>query len=482
MPHLPRPRARLPRRAVIGGAAAVAATGGVLAACTTSAVPPAATAAPTPQQTGIELVFQANNQGVPWNKTTLALYQQFVDQNFTATHTGLRATVYPGGWGNPQAQIVASIAGSGYADVVHGCCDDIATLEAGGWLLPLDDYLRRDNIDKSIWSKGHVETLALGGKQMALPSYDGPAVMCYRQDLLDQLGLQYPDASWTAESALQLWQQCTGKQKNGRPRYGTSLFGLDAGSWQLWLRGWGGQVMNGAHDACVADSTAGRAALNYAVELKKAKINGTGGQVADLASGQAVFAMCGGWQVFQEATELGNKVKWDILPVPLWPAGRSTFGNIDFYGLNRATKHTDEAWQLMRWLTAEADWQRFQMRTTLVEPCLLQLWDEWETIVKSVAPPLQGKALHWYQDAAVKGYGWPTVHFAHAALQANTIVGNWLNKMTAGTVTVEEGLAQLSGQVNALEQAAALTEQAAVGSARQFPVTGSSIAVVTPGL
>ena len=471
-------------------AATMVAGGAVLSACsgaTSANSSSSSSAAPAVQQNVIELLAQVNNQGVPWNKTTIALDQQYIDENFNAKNTGIRATVYPGGWGNPTAQIAASIAGAGYPDIFHSCCGDLSTYKAGGWLTPLDPFLRQDNINADAWNKPHVDVLTFDGKILALPSYDGPGVIAYRQDILDQLGLEYPDSSWTYKEAAAVWQQCaTSKYGTGtaqKSRYGVSFFDPTYEWLNFWSHAFGGAEMDATRTHCLASSPEAVNALAWVADLYKNKV-ATGRQEVGFLTGQAqaVFSMCGGWDVYPLASQLGDKVKWDILPAPMYPAGRATFCNIDFYALNSATKHPNESWQLLRFFTYDPGWQQFQMKSTLVEPCLLQLWDQWETIVKQTAPPLQNKQLHWYTDAARGGYAYPTLFFEYAASQASTLVDNWLGQITGGKVSAQEGMTQLANQINALEQVAATETSQAGTMAKQFPSTGPAIAAVQPGL
>lgn len=162
-------------------------------------------------------------------------------------------------------------------------------------------------------------------------------------------------------------------------------------------------------------------------------------------------------------------MKWNILPIPIWPAGRSTYGNVDFYAINRATRHPDQAWELMKWLTAETAWQRFQMRTTLVQPCLLSLWDEWETTVTTAAPVMRGKDLNWYKEAALGGYAYPVTTFRYAPFQVMTVIGNYLSQMLADKISAPLGLQQMQRQVDALETAG--VQQAGALQAAQAQVT-----------
>ena len=481
------------RRRVLGRvamtAAAVTAGSAALSACASSSAGNASSstsAAPAAQFTGITLHFQTNNQGGNFDKTRLSLFQGFVDDNFSNNpkYKGIRAVIDPAGWGNPSGQITASIAGSGYNDVLHSCCSDLVTYQSGGWLTPLDDYLRRDNIATSAWNKGHVDVLTFDGKLMALPSYDGPGVIAYRQDILDDLGLPYPDASWTWQQATDLWTRCSlQSKKTNKWQYGVSPYMSGHYEWMnFWVHAFGGQEMTPDRQTCLLDKQPGVAALDYMATNIKNKVFIDRVEVGGLVSGQCVFSYNGGWNVLPLAMQLGTKYKWDILPTPNWANGRATFCNIDFYAINSATKHPDESWLLMEWLTHEPDYQRFQMKSTLVQPCLISLFDEWEALVKSVAPPLQNKQLQWFKDAVVNGYGYPTIFFKYAPNQTDNLIDSWWTQITTGKVSPQEGATQMANQVNQLQQAAAAEAAAGVQNKAKFPTQGPDVAAVPVGI
>jgi multiple sugar transport system substrate-binding protein len=487
---------RYRRRDVLGRAAgivAVAASAGVVSACAgqagsaqsgSSATP--ATAAPTPGSGVTVIHFQSNWQGAPWNKTSVQLVQNFIDANFNQNpkYKGLWAVVDPSGWGNAQGQITAAIAGSSYNDVVHSCCQDLVVYQSGGWLVPLDDYLKRDNITTNLWSKGHVDVLTFDGKVMALPSYDGPGVISYRQDILDELGLPYPDPNWTWKEATQIWTQCAGlDKKTNRWRYGVSPYTNGPYEWlNSWMHAFGGLEMSPDRTVCLVNQPPGIQALQYLQQLYTQKIAIARVETGGFVNGQAVFCYQGGWQVLPLAQQAGNKFKWDFIPTPFWPGGRATFDNIDFYGIHSASKHPDEAWELLRWLAAEPDYQRFQIQATLVEPCLLSLWDYWETTVKQVAPPLANKQLHWYADAAKNGYGWPTMFFKYAPAQTDNVINQWFSQILAGQVDPALGANQMAAQINAIQKFAAAEAQTLNQVKANFPTHGPEIAAVPTGI
>lgn len=197
-------RGSVTRRSLLRLSAGAVATGGVSGHALRFARP----ARPSAHGGVVTLHFQINNQGAPWDTTSVDLVQQFVDDSFNGANPGIRAIVDPSGWGNLSGQIAASVAGSGYNDVLESCCDDFASLIQSGWAVPLNAYLQRDNIPTSIWSAAHVAALNVDGQQLGLPSYDGPAVAAYRQDFLDDRGLPYPSPDWTYTEAQSLCGTC----------------------------------------------------------------------------------------------------------------------------------------------------------------------------------------------------------------------------------------------------------------------------------
>jgi ABC-type glycerol-3-phosphate transport system substrate-binding protein len=488
-------RGRITRRQTVVGAAAAAlaaAGGAVLSGCGKAGAPGQSSAAngplPVPQSGVVHLYFQANHQGsVGWNKTTQTIFQEFVDQNFNNNpkYKGIWATAMD--WGNASGQITATLAGSGYADVFHMCCSDIPTLERQGFVQPLDDLLKQDNISLDLWSKGHILADSYDGKVYGLPSYDGTLCIIYRQDLLDELGLEYPDPNWTWQQAQQLWQQCTGTVKGtNRHRYGVSLYWnspYEMIDW--WLRGWGAREMNDAQDTATMASPQGIECLTWAQQLFTSQVATNRGDLNLLLNETAVFGQYHSAFVINAATQLGTKYKWDFLPNPIWPAGRTTFVTIDCYMLNSQTKHPKEAWTLLKWITgAEGDlaWPQFQIQINLITPALKSLWDYWRNLIQQFAPPLQGKALQWWSEPSEKGYAYPTIFFKYNPNQANNIVNQWVSQILSGAVSPQLGLQQMQQQINALQALGAQQAQSLVGAKQKFPTTGPEMAAVPTGI
>ena len=476
-------RGALRRRQALQAGATLLASSAVLAGCGQKHLGSGSAGGvlPVPSSGVVHLVFQPNLQFIAAGHTTMTLFQEFVDKNFNTNpkYKGIWASVNPSGWGNAQAQIAATLAGSGYADIFHMCCTDIPTLEQAGIVAPLTELLRKDNIPLSLWSAGHILADSFAGQLYGLPSYDGTLAIFYRQDILDQLGLPYPQPDWTYADAERIWTSATGRNSDGSHRAGASFYwGSEA--LPFWLKGWGADYLNPAQDRATMSTSEGAAAVGYVKHLFESKVAIDGEQNTQLLpSGRAVFAMYHSAHVVDVGVRiLGNNFKWNLLPNPIWPKGRTTFVTIDCYMLNRATKHPQETWTLLKWISgAEGDlaWPKFQIDISLVTPSLVSLWDYWEKTITHVAPPLRGKDLKWFYDAARKGYDYPQMFFRYQPLQADALVNNWLGQISGGQVSSVLGLQQMQHQVNALERvsAAAYHQQQALTQALKVKPGGS---------
>ena len=56
-------------------------------------------------------------------------------------------------------------------------------------------------------------------------------------------------------------------------------------------------------------------------------------------------------------------------------------------------------------------------------PALNSLWGEWEAVVSQVVPFLKGAGLHWFGDAALKGYATPYGYYRYGDPQADHLAG-----------------------------------------------------------
>ncbi len=393
---------------------------------------------------------------IQWQSTGKGLLQQ-VTSSFEDTHHGLRVKAVPGpqGGGVGSAAVLASIiAGSG-PDVFADCCNSWAVYTAGDVLADLTPYLQRDNVPLTTWSKGQVTGLSFSGRQFGLPVYDGPVVFVYRQDILDHLGLAYPDPNWTYTEAAALWAQCAGTVQSGGKtvkRYGAD-FRWSTSGWngqEYLLHGFGGAELDQTHTRAGFALPGSVAAAEWVYPLLwQGVVGGFTGAVSD---GTAVFQWVGEWAIPHSAAQWAQfGFPWAFVPMPKFPQGRATFGNNDFWALNAGGRHLDAAWELLKWLAAGDTWQRFCMHTALLAPSKVSLWPEFEAQLEATAPVLKNRGLHWFRDAVEQGYAYPEQFFRYQPTQALTLIGETMGRIFDRQVGIQVGLQQLTQQIDLLQ-------------------------------
>ncbi len=451
---------RLTRRSLVQGAAGAAGALGLGAGILGTA--PGALAAPSASNPVTTVSF------LPWwvywtpaGKTLLAeACAEFASE---PGHKGLRAVALPGPQGGATSTgnvITAILSGTG-PDVIADCCSAWVEYLGVSAFENLTPYLQRDNIPLATWSAGHMQALATPSGQFGLPVYDGPMVFVYRQDIFDSLGLAYPSPEWTWQEAATLWRQLSGTMPGAGH---TRRYGAAISNWfPSLLRGFGGAEMDASHTKSLLGDpgsiTGGEWLMNLIWDNVVTTSADTGYTSTDwFVTGQSPMMMRGGWNVHADATNFGTRFPWNYLPVPKYPEGRATFANNDFWGMNAASPHKEAAWELLKWLTYEDYWQEFVMKTTLLEPCKLSLWDKWESYWQQAAPIFRTKDIKWYRDAALGGYGYAEQFFKYQASQAENIENNMLTELAAQKIDVVAGFTQAAAQINALETVGAASE------------------------
>jgi len=414
---------------------------------------------------------------IHWDAVGKQLIQQISDQ-FGQTHKGLRLTPLPGPQGGgiySNSVLTSIIAGTG-PDVVADCCAAWLQYKQANAFVNLDPYLSQDNISITSWGKAQVDAMRSAEGQFGLPVYNGPVVYAYRQDILDQLGLAYPDPNWTYKEAADLWTRCAGEfQVGGKPqhRYGADFLWYTNRfyGFEYLFHGFGGAVMDSTRTQALFAEPKSLDAVNWVYPLLW---NGVlGASTGAMTNGTAVFSYSGGWAIPHNAQDYAN-LKWAYVPAPQWPAGRATFSNNDFWGLVANGKNVDKAWEVMKWLTYEDTYQQFVMRTTLLPPSKASLWSEFKALLEAAAPGLKGKGLEYFVDAAQGGYGYPSEFFRYQNAEVATLLGATVTKIYSRELDITTGLTASAQQVDAIESGSAAAVAASSKAEQQALSVGNS--------
>ncbi len=343
-----------------------------------------------------------------WPAYAGAHWQQFIAHgiaHFEASHPGLRVQVGApqGGNTNILSAILAGVGPDVFEDWVMS-----PYLEAGV-ALNLRPFLEQDNIPLSSWSPGQMRTMMTDTGIWALPCYVHGDVVAINLSMLDQLGLKYPDPDWDYTEAERLARAAVSTHQK------TKIYGWCPAGFTPWAAEfawpfhlWGGAIRDTARTRCTANEPNAYKGLEWYMNLYFDKVLYPGGDYP--TSPGSIYNTSGSISVFQEIGSNSvpvqlqywrDNIKWTYWPMPHFPGGQASFEADDFYMANAGTKNVEATWELLKFVTADPWWQRFNFQYLLRTPGMVGMWDEWVRYIENVSPVARGKNLSAYRDAAL---------------------------------------------------------------------------------
>ena len=462
---------RLQRRTLLRGAAGVAAVGGLaLAGCGPQK------SQPTTQAPVVTITFQPYFVALGGNAQTAQKLaaQALAEYSSQGGSKGVRIKLDI--WQSTQANISAMAAGTG-ADVIYDY--HYAPYIEPGLIAPLEGYVKDFGVDESVWSAGQLAVYKENGHLYALPAYMGTVCYAYNQSAFDALGVAYPSSDWTSGDFVSLCKQLSGTNSDGSARYGGMLY-----QWNNQINGsrwifnaFGGSLMNADGTAGTLSSSGSVAAGKYMFEQlywPKICTVRAGNYQQLFQQGNVVMRTLGTWEIFPAVLAYQNNIKWDILPFPTYPAGRTTFSTDDFWAVNAQSKNLKEAAEVAVWASSSPYWNKFNMQLQLLSPARVDLWDQWASTVQQVAAPLKGKALNWYGDAAQKGYALAPLYYKYDDTQCEAAVGTVISQLWSQQLSdVATAFAQADQLVDAIIAQAEASSTSSAGSSSASASSGS---------
>jgi hypothetical protein len=457
------------RRSLVRGAAAAAAAGLAGSALSACGLAGAKTSL---QQPKIVLTFQPNG---PTTSTAVEIYQKALEPWYKQ-NKGVEVKPIPVQMRSNPNEILAGTA----SDIIWDNYPPGYISPTGNLLLPLDNLIKRDGIDVTKWSSSQINsyrTAAPDHGLYMLPNYFSPLAYVVRLSDFDEKGVERPNPNWTAAEFATAAQQMTKNFSNGQKRYGAVVqwyqTWLCDATWPFYAYKGGNGIVNSEG---LADLTAESAIQvgNYLYEqlfwpgycTTRDALDPMAhptAQIKDEVTTQLVW----GFQPLYHAQYYQGFV-WDYYLPPTFPNGPTCMGTDDFFAIPATTKHPEQAWSLLQYISYDPSptgWQQQNMRISLLEPCLNALWDVWASTLRSVAPPLVNKNLEIFKTMALNGRAFPEDYFPIGDPQIQTVPDAEITALWKHEASVPLAFAQIQHQMNAtlrpLIAAAPLEEQIA---------------------
>lgn len=301
---------------------------------------------------------------------------------FERSHPGIRVEIQQSPWSSAQQKLLTAFAGDVTPDLCQLGNTWVPQFAALGALAPLDARLAQASATGSLpqadYFEGIWESNRIGKTMYGVPWYVDTRLLFYRTDLLAAAGFSHAPQTWAE------WQRMLAalKAKGGPDRYGVllptnefePLLVLALQQKEELLRD-GGRYGN-------FRSAEFRATLAFYLDMfrKQWAPAVTSTQISNVwdefGRGFFTFYITGPWNIgeFKRRLPASLQDKWTTAPMP-GPngPGASSAGGASLV-VFKASRHQDEAWQLIQYLSRPDVQQRFYELTGNL-PARRGVWD-----------------------------------------------------------------------------------------------------------
>ncbi|MEM6614384.1 MAG: ABC transporter substrate-binding protein [Cyanobacteria bacterium P01_C01_bin.72] len=316
---------------------------------------------------------------------------------------------------------------------------------AAGWLRDISDRLDSQEVQKYL--AGDIAGGMYQDQLYRLPFRSDAGMLYYRQDLLEQAGYQEPPETFEELLTISQELQQQGLTEWGYVWQGKQYEGLAAMFVEI-LQGSGAYWVNPDTLEVGLDQPEAIAAVDFLSKAIAIKVSPPG--VTTYAeeetrllfqNGKAAFLR--NWPyVYSLAAESDIAGKYRIKPM-VHATGQSSGATLGGWGLGIASssKHPDEAWQVLEFLSSETSQREFILETGFV-PSRINLFNDPEIVAKySYYPQLLGVV----QSSALRP---PISQYA----QASDILQRYLSAAITGKMTSQAAMQTAASETRNLLQ------------------------------
>jgi len=373
---------------------------------------------------------------------------------FERRNPGVRVEVQQIPFLNAHEKILTACVGHATPDLAQVGNTWIPELANLGSITPLDERLRGSaGIAKTDYFPGIWDTNVIDGAVRGIPWYVDTRLLFYRTDLLAAAGFPQPPRTWSAwlEAMRRVKARPGGEpEKAGKTRFAV-LLPVDEHEQPVILgREMGAGLLRDGDRYGDFRSPAFRRAAEFYVGLYRSGLAPpwANAQIPNVyqpfAAGEYAFYITGPWNVGEFRHRLPPEMqdKWQTAPMPAPDgAGPGGYPGVSVAGgaslvLFRASRHPEESWKLIEFLSEPAIQVRFHQLTGDLPPRL----SAWRTPELADDPP--SAAFRAQLERVVPAPKIP--EWEEISVQ----IWQSLEPAIRGRVTVDAALAELDGRVD----------------------------------
>jgi multiple sugar transport system substrate-binding protein len=395
---------------------ALAGVGLALVAC---APPPAGSgqaqaggaAAPAKEATTIRWMSRAGQE----NNVQI---QKHMDDVFSAKNPNIKVAVEPAPDGFIDKLLAQMVAGTA-VDIFEAWGNIFFNWTERDLLLDVQSFVDRDLKEEQVKDYNDFQWtgLQMQGKRIGMPLYINVMTVTVNKDLFEKYGVDLPpeDGKWTHDDYAAMAKKLTDA---ARKAGNENQWGGWKPAWS-WDRFWntvymfGGAIVDQKYGTkCMMDSKESQAGFQWMYDqIWKANTFAQPGQIEKkwgddaLAPGFVAFIEDGTYPIGRDKKLGDAKVNWDMRHVPTGPTGkRSVLGTTDAWSITKQSKHPEEAWKVMSYLSGPDYQDAIVVGVEGLIPVQKSRISNFISTVRKVRPSLEKVRLETIDELLKWGY------------------------------------------------------------------------------
>lgn len=279
---------------------------------------------------------------------------------------------------NFNEKVFTNLASDTPYDVITFNADSVPVYKDRGLLMPLNDYIARDNYDISNIVPSALSQWSYDGEIYGLTADMGSFHAYFNYDLFEKAGLTPPKPTedWTWDQLLEYAKKLTVKEGDVITQYG--LVSDTNWCWEFWPNMNGAFVFDEAVKTCVFDDEAAIEAFQFYQDLMYKenvciKPGATKVALNDLfLAGQAAIMFSGTWQVGYLRSKMAEmKGKWDVGLLPHGPkVNAPAIPNFTAgWVLPKVAQDPDASWEAIKYYASDTFAQEVMFVVLSGLPC-----------------------------------------------------------------------------------------------------------------
>jgi multiple sugar transport system substrate-binding protein len=286
-----------------------------------------------------------------WDKNQEPTIRKMADA-FEAENPNIKIKIELTPWDQYWTKLETAATGGALADILWMNGPNVAKYVNGKMLLPLDDFISKDNYDMSNFPQSLVDLYTVSGKKYGMPKGFDTIGLWYNKKIFDDAKIPYPDDTWNWDKLVEVSQKLTDKSKG---IYGMAAPCDNQSGYYNTILQQGGFIISDDRKTSGFDKPETIAGIQVWIDLINKGISPTLQQMTDtlpatmFESNKLAMLFAGSWMASEFTQNENIKDHIDIAVMPQIQK-RATV----IHGLGNAisakTKYPDAAWKFVSWL------------------------------------------------------------------------------------------------------------------------------------